>query len=335
MKRGSAPNRVAVLSHAYWARRFGSDPAVLGRTMTIDQVPHTIIGVTPAGILRAAGRAPSRRERPHRRIRGAGVLEVERAGRAPCAGRLPPDGDGRPERPVSAIPRRRQDPVRARAGPGFQVRWTSHRRHPAFRSSAIATANRCRRCWRSCPRCCCSRARTSPASFSRGRPRGSGISRCAWRSGQPGRRLVAPAAVGNAARYRSPVARLVCWSRGGASTCWSGSCRISARRTICSSAPDRNVLLFTLAASTADRAWASASHPPGSPGRSMFATCCATGGRTLALGGGAFKGAHRRAGRAVDGPGRGGHTVHGQPEQPEGAAAGLRRRRRAHADGRR
>ena len=43
---GSAPGRVAVLSHAYWARRFGSDPAVLDRTMTIDQVPHTIIGVT-------------------------------------------------------------------------------------------------------------------------------------------------------------------------------------------------------------------------------------------------------------------------------------------------
>jgi len=46
-ERGTVPNRVAVLSHAYWSRRFGSDPGVLGRTMTIDQVPHTIIGVAP------------------------------------------------------------------------------------------------------------------------------------------------------------------------------------------------------------------------------------------------------------------------------------------------
>ena len=44
---GPGPGRVVVLGHAYWTRRFGRDPAVLGRTMTIDQVPHTIVGVTP------------------------------------------------------------------------------------------------------------------------------------------------------------------------------------------------------------------------------------------------------------------------------------------------
>ena len=46
-ERGSTPNRVVVLGDAYWARRFGRDPGVLGRTITIDEVPHTIIGVTP------------------------------------------------------------------------------------------------------------------------------------------------------------------------------------------------------------------------------------------------------------------------------------------------
>jgi predicted permease len=46
-ERGSTPNRVVVLGDAYWARRFARDPGVLGRTMTIDDVPHTIIGVTP------------------------------------------------------------------------------------------------------------------------------------------------------------------------------------------------------------------------------------------------------------------------------------------------
>lgn len=41
-------NPVAVLSHSYWERRFGRDPSVLGRTITINQVPFTIVGVTPA-----------------------------------------------------------------------------------------------------------------------------------------------------------------------------------------------------------------------------------------------------------------------------------------------
>jgi predicted permease len=46
-ERGSTTNHVVVLGDTYWARRFGRDPGVLGRTMTIDEVPHTIIGVTP------------------------------------------------------------------------------------------------------------------------------------------------------------------------------------------------------------------------------------------------------------------------------------------------
>ena len=38
-------DRVAVLTAAYWARRFASDPAVLGRTMTIDGSSYTVVGV--------------------------------------------------------------------------------------------------------------------------------------------------------------------------------------------------------------------------------------------------------------------------------------------------
>jgi predicted permease len=45
-ERGSAPKRVAVLSHSYWLRRFGGDPGVLGRTLTVDQVTHTVVGIT-------------------------------------------------------------------------------------------------------------------------------------------------------------------------------------------------------------------------------------------------------------------------------------------------
>jgi predicted permease len=42
-------HRVAVLSFDLWRSRFGSDPQVIGRTIQLDQQPHTIIGVMPAG----------------------------------------------------------------------------------------------------------------------------------------------------------------------------------------------------------------------------------------------------------------------------------------------
>ena len=44
--RDSTRGPAVVLGHAYWVRRFGADPGVLGRSMTIDDVPHTIAGVT-------------------------------------------------------------------------------------------------------------------------------------------------------------------------------------------------------------------------------------------------------------------------------------------------
>jgi len=38
---------VAVISHRYWIRQFGQAPDALGKTITIEQTPFTIIGVTP------------------------------------------------------------------------------------------------------------------------------------------------------------------------------------------------------------------------------------------------------------------------------------------------
>ncbi len=38
-----------MLSHGYWQRRFGGDPAVVGRVMTIDATPREVVGVMPAG----------------------------------------------------------------------------------------------------------------------------------------------------------------------------------------------------------------------------------------------------------------------------------------------
>ncbi|MBX3277542.1 MAG: ABC transporter permease [Acidobacteria bacterium] len=41
-------NRVVVLSHAFWQRRFGGDPSILNRQIALNGENHTIIGVMPA-----------------------------------------------------------------------------------------------------------------------------------------------------------------------------------------------------------------------------------------------------------------------------------------------
>src|SRR5579884_1570301 len=40
--------RVAVLSHLFWSRRFGSDPGVVGRSILVNREPVTVVGVMPA-----------------------------------------------------------------------------------------------------------------------------------------------------------------------------------------------------------------------------------------------------------------------------------------------
>jgi putative ABC transport system permease protein len=40
--------KVAVLSHAFWTQQFARDPSVLGRTVTLNDEPHEIIGIMPA-----------------------------------------------------------------------------------------------------------------------------------------------------------------------------------------------------------------------------------------------------------------------------------------------
>lgn len=41
--------RIAVISHAFYMKQFGGDRAVLGKRITIDSVPTTIVGVMPRG----------------------------------------------------------------------------------------------------------------------------------------------------------------------------------------------------------------------------------------------------------------------------------------------
>ena len=43
-----ASQRVAVLSHGLWTRRFGADPNIVGRMLQLDGQPHEVVGVMPS-----------------------------------------------------------------------------------------------------------------------------------------------------------------------------------------------------------------------------------------------------------------------------------------------
>ena len=47
--RAPGAHDVVVLTYAYWATQFGSNPAVLNDTLVVNGVPMTIVGVAPEG----------------------------------------------------------------------------------------------------------------------------------------------------------------------------------------------------------------------------------------------------------------------------------------------
>jgi putative ABC transport system permease protein len=44
-------SQVVVLSHGLWTRRYGADPAIVGKTILIDARPHVVVGVMPASFV--------------------------------------------------------------------------------------------------------------------------------------------------------------------------------------------------------------------------------------------------------------------------------------------
>lgn len=45
----SGRNRVVILSHGFWQRRYGGDPTILNRTISLDGIPYTVVGIMGAG----------------------------------------------------------------------------------------------------------------------------------------------------------------------------------------------------------------------------------------------------------------------------------------------
>src|SRR5262249_3247692 len=50
----SSASPVAVITFRYWDTRFGRDPKAVGKTIALNRVPMTIVGVTPPGFAGAA-----------------------------------------------------------------------------------------------------------------------------------------------------------------------------------------------------------------------------------------------------------------------------------------
>jgi putative ABC transport system permease protein len=50
-------NKVVVLDHGYWQRRFGADPNIIGKTLTLDQKTWAVVGVMPPGFRPLGGPA--------------------------------------------------------------------------------------------------------------------------------------------------------------------------------------------------------------------------------------------------------------------------------------
>src|SRR4030095_3157919 len=46
---GATTEPAVILGYKYWQNHFASDPDIIGKTITLNDVPHTVTGIAPAG----------------------------------------------------------------------------------------------------------------------------------------------------------------------------------------------------------------------------------------------------------------------------------------------
>ena len=223
-----APHPTIVLSHRYWQRRFGGDPGIVGRAITLNGKAFTVIGVAPASFtglswaMAVSGFVPS------------GAMPVAHGGR-----RRPAHEPGRARLADHGTPAARKDPRRGpgrgrgrrpEAGHGLSERaqgrqGDAHPREPrAARSrrppTSCPSSRSCSRAWWGWSSS--SRAPTSRTSCSRARSCARGISRCA----RPWGRAASASCVSRwwrASSSRSWRERWPWFSRTGRARPWPGS----------------------------------------------------------------------------------------------------------------
>src|SRR5262245_46665751 len=122
---------VAVLSDGYWKRRFGGDPSVVGKSVDINRVPFTVIGIAPAGFSgMTVDSSVDLAADPHARSVFAGprpldgvLRQLDAHRRAAHAWSLPRPGPGRS----------RRHPPPTDRGTARSLRRTEQREHAALR----------------------------------------------------------------------------------------------------------------------------------------------------------------------------------------------------------
>ena len=70
---------VVMITEDLWRSRFGADAGIVGRTMVLDEVPRTVIGVLPRGAWMV-------KDYTLLRAGGVGARQRSRAARAPATG---------------------------------------------------------------------------------------------------------------------------------------------------------------------------------------------------------------------------------------------------------
>ena len=127
---------VAVIGHALWRERFGGDTSIVGRPVTLDGKPHTVVGVLPPGFqIPEASRL-------------TGPLQLTTKVDALVPLRLPDDlGWGGDYNQVgwrlSGSPSTRRAPISTSASGGARVSDETH--GPRLRGAHVVVGGRCRR----------------------------------------------------------------------------------------------------------------------------------------------------------------------------------------------